>query len=52
MSLRIISISELKPGMFITELDISWLNSPFLMKKKRIQSQNEIEVLVRSGAKK
>lgn len=52
MAHKTISIAELKVGMFVTNLDISWLQSPFLTGKKKIQNQNEIAALIKAGAKK
>ena len=52
MAHKTITVFELKVCMFVTSLDISWLASPFLTGKKKIQSQNEIDTLIKAGAQK
>jgi HD-GYP domain-containing protein (c-di-GMP phosphodiesterase class II) len=51
MSTRKISIARLKKGMFIHELDISWMKSPFLRHQRKISSQNDILLLIKAGVK-
>ncbi|MFK5986046.1 MAG: DUF3391 domain-containing protein [Pseudomonadota bacterium] len=46
-----IPISALKPGMFILELDISWLKSPFLRHHRRVENQNDILLLKHAGVR-
>ncbi len=46
-----ISIAQLKPGMFIHELDIPWLQSPFLHHRRKINSQKDILLLKKAGVK-
>jgi HD-GYP domain-containing protein (c-di-GMP phosphodiesterase class II) len=49
MALREIEIDELQIGMYVTKLDISWLDSPFLVHQIRIKSSQDIAKL--RGAK-
>lgn len=51
MSIRKISISQLQPGMFIHELDIPWLQSPFLRHRRKINSLKDILLLKKAGVK-
>ncbi len=46
-----ISIAQLKPGMFIHELDIPWLQSPFLRHRRKINSQKDILLLKKAAVK-
>ncbi len=46
-----IPISELKPGMFVHKMDISWLQNPFLRNRRRINNNNDILLLKKAGAK-
>ncbi len=46
-----ISIAQLKPGMFIHELDIPWLQSPLLRHRRKINSQKDILLLKKAGVK-
>lgn len=50
-SLKKISIEELKIGMFVVEMDISWIQSPFLLHRRAIKSKKDILLLKQSGAK-
>jgi HD-GYP domain-containing protein (c-di-GMP phosphodiesterase class II) len=50
--LKAISIAQLKVGMFVTKLDISWLDSPFLSHSRLIRQLDEIESLRAAGVKK
>ncbi|MCU7940823.1 MAG: DUF3391 domain-containing protein [gamma proteobacterium symbiont of Bathyaustriella thionipta] len=50
-ALQKISIDELKVGMFIVEMDISWIKSPFLLHRRAIKTKNDIILLKKSGAK-
>ncbi len=50
-STRNILISQLQPGMFIHELDIPWLQSPFLRHRRKINSQKDIMLLKKAGVK-
>lgn len=51
MSKRKISILNLRKGMFIHELDISWIKSPFLRHRRKINSPNDIALLKKAGVK-
>jgi hypothetical protein len=50
-AIKKIPISELRPGMFILELDISWLQSPFLRHRRRIENNNDILLLKQAGVR-
>jgi len=52
MAIKTISIEKLKVGMYICELDISWIQSPFLRNKFVIKTQKEIGLLKEAGVKK
>ncbi len=49
--LKKITIDELQVGMFIVEMDISWIKSPFLLHRRAIKSKNDIILLKKSGVK-
>lgn len=46
-----ISLEQLAVGMFVVELDIPWINSPFISHSRRIKSFKDIDALRRSGVK-
>lgn len=46
-----ISLEQLTVGMFVVELDIPWINSPFITHSRRIKSFKDIDALRRSGVK-
>jgi len=50
-ALQKVSIDELQVGMFIVEMDISWIKSPFLLHRRAIKSKNDIILLKKSGAR-
>jgi len=50
--LKAISIAQLKTGMYVTKLDISWLDSPFLSHSRLIRQAEDIESLRAAGVKK
>jgi len=50
--LKNITIDELVLGMFVSELDISWVKSPFFRHKRLIAQQQDIELLKKAGVKK
>lgn len=52
MTTKRIDIDELQPGMFITELDISWIKSPFFRHKRLISKIDDIKLLKKAGVKK
>ena len=49
MSTRKIPVDNLRIGMFISELDRSWVNTPFLFHSKKIKKQKQIDELIRQG---
>lgn len=51
MATKNISIADLKKGMFIHKLDISWIKAPFLRHKRQINTDNDILLLKKSGVK-
>ena len=50
-STRKILITQLQPGMFVHELDIPWLQSPFLRHRRKVSSQKDILLLKKAGVK-
>ena len=46
-----IPLEQLVVGMFVVELDIPWINSPFITHSRRIKSFKDIDALRRSGVK-
>jgi len=52
MAIKTISIKELKVGMYLCEIDISWIHSPFLRHKFVIRTNKEIALLKEAGVKK
>ena len=51
MSIKKIKINQLKIGMYITGLDISWIRSPFLKHSRLIKEANDIKLLIEAGVK-
>lgn len=51
MSTRKIAISQLRQGMFIHELDIPWMQSPFLRHRRKITTDNDIALLKKAGVR-
>lgn len=49
MSTRRISISQLRKGMFVHELDIPWMKSPFLRHRRKIDTHNDVVLLKKAG---
>jgi HD-GYP domain-containing protein (c-di-GMP phosphodiesterase class II) len=49
MSHRVIPIEQLEPGMYVTELDIPWIKSPFMLHNRRIKSEADIIALKKAG---
>ena len=49
--LKKVPVSRLEIGMFLVDLDIAWIDSPFLTHNKRIKNQTEIKKLKAAGAK-
>ena len=50
-ALQKISIDELHVGMFVVEMDISWIKSPFLLHRREIKSKNDVILLKKAGVK-
>lgn len=46
-----IEIADLSVGMFVVDLDIPWIKSPFITHSRRIKSFKDIDALKRSGVK-
>jgi HD-GYP domain-containing protein (c-di-GMP phosphodiesterase class II) len=44
-----IPVGQLKPGMYVVELDRAWIHTPFLFNSKRIKDAAEIELLAKHG---
>ena len=51
MNTRKITISQLSCRMFIHELDVPWIKSPFLRHRRKIKSDNDIALLKKAGVK-
>jgi len=51
MSLRKITIEDLRPGMFVTELDVPWIKSPFFRHRRLLKSDEDILLLRQAGVK-
>jgi len=49
--LKKIKINQLEVGMFIHEIDISWIHSPFLRHRRMIEKEKDILLLKKSGVK-
>lgn len=50
--LKKIAIEQLRPGMFVKEMDISWIDSPFVKHSRLFKTPQEIKKLVDAGVKK
>ncbi|MCR6651468.1 MAG: DUF3391 domain-containing protein [Cellvibrionaceae bacterium] len=48
---KIIAIGDLRVGMFVTKLDIAWLDSPFLSHTRAIKDAADIKALLQAGVK-
>jgi HD-GYP domain-containing protein (c-di-GMP phosphodiesterase class II) len=46
-----IPLSQLKPGMYVVELDRAWIHTPFLFDSRRIRNAREIELLAKHGVR-
>jgi hypothetical protein len=51
MATKKISINDLKKGIFVHDLDISWMQSPFLRHKRNITTAKDILLLKKIGVK-
>ena len=47
--MKTITIDQLKPGMFIVGMDQPWYRTPFLLHKRLIRHQNDIDLLRQHG---
>jgi HD-GYP domain-containing protein (c-di-GMP phosphodiesterase class II) len=48
---KVIAIGDLRVGMFVTKLDIAWLDSPFLSHTRSIKEDADIAALLHAGVK-
>lgn len=46
-----IKIEQLKPGVFVHDLNSSWLDHPFLLNQITIKNEREIEKLIKYGTR-
>src|SRR5688572_3603344 len=44
-----IPVGQLKPGMYVVELDCAWINTPFLFHRRKIMDTCDIEMLAQHG---
>jgi len=44
-----ISLGQLKPGMYVVELDRAWIHTPFLFHSKQIKDVRDIELFAKYG---
>ena len=51
MATKTISIDQLRVGMYVAKIDLSWFQSPFLRHSRLIEQTIQIEKLRRAGAK-
>ncbi len=51
MATKTISIDQLRRGMYVAKIDLSWFQSPFLRRSLLIEQAIQIEKLRRAGAK-
>lgn len=50
-SYQTIPLEQLTAGMFVVELDIPWMDSPFLTHSRKIKGSKDIQALKQSGVK-
>ncbi|MEK7336686.1 MAG: DUF3391 domain-containing protein, partial [Nitrospirota bacterium] len=50
MATKTISIDQLRTGMYVAKIDLSWFQSPFLRRSLLIEHTIQIEKLRRAGA--
>ena len=50
MATKTISIDQLRVGMYVAKIDLSWFQSPFIRRSLRIEDTIQIEKLSRAGA--
>lgn len=46
---NVIPLDQLKPGMFVTKIDVPWIRSPFLMHQRLIRDVADINALRSAG---
>ena len=46
-----VSISRIKPGMYVVSLDRSWFQTPFYLHRRLIKNAEEIEQLKKLGVR-
>lgn len=51
MAVKKIPISKLRVGMYITKLDISWIDSPFMYHHLKIKNSGQLDKLIKAGVK-
>lgn len=51
MATKKIPISALITGMYVTKLDISWIDSPFMYHHLKIKTKDQIDKLLKAGVK-
>jgi HD-GYP domain-containing protein (c-di-GMP phosphodiesterase class II) len=51
MSQKQVPIDSVKIGMFIEDMDIPWMDSPFLRHKKKVKSDKDIALLKKAGVR-
>lgn len=51
MPTKAISIDQLRVGMYVARMDLSWFQSPFLRRSLRIEHPSQIDKLRHAGAK-
>jgi len=49
MSLSKVAIDDLAVGMFVVDMDISWMKSPFFRHKRMIEKEHDIALLRKAG---
>lgn len=52
MATKTISIDQLRVGMYVAGIDLSWFQSPFMRRSLRIEHATQIEKLRRAGARR
>lgn len=52
MAVKEIDVQQLRIGMYIVGMDVSWLKTPFLVHRLELKDKNQIQSIINSGAKK
>jgi hypothetical protein len=50
--LKQIDIAQLRVGMFVADMDISWMQSPFLRHRCLLKTENDVRLLKLPGPEK